>query len=351
MISFIPHMIVLLPEILLTKNSLYTCKTWINHLFSTINTSSFYAVLHFGFLWTLNRFLSIIFPKCNAFFESTKLYFLIIFVWLTAFAISFADYYYCSRSFEVSTLLWTANCTKQSSNSGKVFLSFRHIWALFLSIAMLAMYFAIFCNIRHRRVSVTNEPRRILAMNTRHGTSRLETAKYERSVSTDLWCIHNWNHINQFSTKTYERSVLIQAALTCGVFIIGIILINFLPKLLIKIFGQEIIIPVNIFINSFLILGRTVLPITLFATNKHARKYVYLFLKVDRVGTVRFRTILTNKFDYRIASKTTSLKSLREYSELYFLHKKRVKCKINFAYHHHLNASLNDTKLFLDVAI
>nr|CRZ22129.1 Bm1109 [Brugia malayi] len=231
LISFIPHIIVLLPEILLTKNSLYTCKTWINHLFSTINTSSFYAVLHFGFLWTLNRFLSIIFPKCNAFFESTKLYFLIIFVWLTAFAISFADYYYCSRSFEVSTLLWTANCTKQSSNSGKVFLSFRHIWALFLSIAMLAMYFAIFCNIRHRRVSVTNEPRRILAMNTRHGTSRLETAKY-------------------------ERSVLIQAALTCG---------------------------------------RTVLPITLFATNKHARKYVYLFLKVDRVGTVRFRTILTNK--------------------------------------------------------
>ncbi|VDN85835.1 unnamed protein product [Brugia pahangi] len=145
--------------------------------------------------------------------------------------ISFADYYYCSRSFEVSTLLWTANCTKQSSNGGKVFLSFRHIWALFLSITMLAMYFAIFCNIRHRRVSVTNEPRRILAMNTRHDTSRLETAKY-------------------------ERSVLIQAALTCG---------------------------------------RTVLPITLFATNKHARKYVYLFLKVDRVGTVRFRTILTNQ--------------------------------------------------------
>ncbi|KAK6105027.1 7 transmembrane receptor (rhodopsin family) protein [Brugia pahangi] len=245
-------MIVLLPEILLTKKNSNSCKTWINQLFSTINTSSFYAVLHFGFLWTLNRFLSIIFPKFNVLFESTKLYFLIIFVWLTAFAISFADYYYCSRSFEVSTLLWTANCTKQSSNGGKVFLSFRHIWALFLSITMLAMYFAIFCNIRHRRVSVTNEPRRILAMNTRHDTSRLETAKY-------------------------ERSVLIQAALTCGVFIIGIILINFLPKLLLKIFGQEIIIPVNIFINSFLILGRTVLPITLFATNKHARIQMHCF--------------------------------------------------------------------------
>ncbi|VDN84928.1 unnamed protein product [Brugia pahangi] len=79
LISFIPHMIVLLPEILLTKNSLYSSKIWINRVFSTINTSSFYAVLHFAFLWTLNRFLSIIFPKFNVLFESTKLYFLIIF--------------------------------------------------------------------------------------------------------------------------------------------------------------------------------------------------------------------------------------------------------------------------------
>ncbi|VIO95027.1 Uncharacterized protein BM_BM14104 [Brugia malayi] len=115
------------------------------------------------------------------------------------------------------------------------------------------MYFAILCNIRHRRILVINDSR---TMNTRHGTSRLETARY-------------------------ERSVLIQAALTCGVFIIGIILINFLPKLLTKIFSQEIIIPVNIFINSFLILGRTVLPMTLFATNKHARKQLYLLLKIS----------------------------------------------------------------------
>uniref|UniRef100_A0A1I8EFH1 Uncharacterized protein n=1 Tax=Wuchereria bancrofti TaxID=6293 RepID=A0A1I8EFH1_WUCBA len=154
-------------------------------------------------------------------------------------------------------------------NSQVMVANFRHIWAIFLSLAMLAMYFAIFCNIRHRRVLVTNEPRRTLAMNAGY-TTRLETSKY-------------------------ERSVLIQATMTCGVFIIGIILINFLPKLLIKIFGQEILIPVNIFTNSFLILGRTVLPITLFTTNKHARKYVCLFLKIDKVGSVRFLTIFTNQ--------------------------------------------------------
>ncbi|VDN92849.1 unnamed protein product [Brugia pahangi] len=152
--------------------------------------------------------------------------------WYVKDAISFLDFNYCSRSFEVSTLLWTENCTRQSNNGGKLFLSFRHIWVIFLSISMLVMYFAILCNIRHRRTLVINDSRNFilllnaniefkkhLAMNTRHGTSRLETAKY-------------------------ERSVLIQAALTCG---------------------------------------RTVLPMTLFATNKHARKQLYLLLKISKV--------------------------------------------------------------------
>uniref|UniRef100_A0AAF5RWI5 G-protein coupled receptors family 1 profile domain-containing protein n=1 Tax=Wuchereria bancrofti TaxID=6293 RepID=A0AAF5RWI5_WUCBA len=255
LISFTPHMIVVLPEILLNKNSSYSHKIWINRMSSTINTSSFYAVLHFAFLWTLNRFLSIIFPKFSVLFETAKLYLLIIFVWITVFAISFLDFYYCSRSFEVSTLQWTEDCTKQSSNDGKVFLSFRHIWAIFLSLAMLVMYFAILCTIRHRRTLVINDSR---TMNTGHGTNKLETAKY-------------------------ERSVLIQAILTCGVFMVGMLLINFLPKLLIKIFGQKTLIPVNIFINSFLILGRSVLPMTLFATNKRARKQLYLLLNIDKV--------------------------------------------------------------------
>uniref|UniRef100_A0A8R1U331 G_PROTEIN_RECEP_F1_2 domain-containing protein n=1 Tax=Onchocerca volvulus TaxID=6282 RepID=A0A8R1U331_ONCVO len=123
LISFIPQIFVPLPEILQAKNNSYADETrWINRTFATINTFSFYALLHFAFLWTLNRFLAIILPKYNAFFESKKLYFLLLFVWLTAFAISFSDFYYCTRSFQISTLSWTLDCTKQLHNGGKFFL-------------------------------------------------------------------------------------------------------------------------------------------------------------------------------------------------------------------------------------
>uniref|UniRef100_A0A8R1XRD5 Uncharacterized protein n=1 Tax=Onchocerca volvulus TaxID=6282 RepID=A0A8R1XRD5_ONCVO len=57
--------------------------------------------------------------------------------------------------------------------------------------AMLVMYLAIIWEIRNRITSIINETQKTLTMNERQGTGTLETAKY-------------------------ERTVLIQAALTCA---------------------------------------------------------------------------------------------------------------------------------------
>uniref|UniRef100_A0A8R1TM78 G-protein coupled receptors family 1 profile domain-containing protein n=1 Tax=Onchocerca volvulus TaxID=6282 RepID=A0A8R1TM78_ONCVO len=57
-LGFIPQLVVVIPEILQTKNSSYANQTtWINNTFSTFNTFAIYAVLHFSFLMTLNRFV------------------------------------------------------------------------------------------------------------------------------------------------------------------------------------------------------------------------------------------------------------------------------------------------------
>uniref|UniRef100_A0A0R3RNT8 G_PROTEIN_RECEP_F1_2 domain-containing protein n=1 Tax=Elaeophora elaphi TaxID=1147741 RepID=A0A0R3RNT8_9BILA len=152
--------------------------------------------------------------------------------------ISFTDFYYCTRSFQASTLLWTFECTKQPSNGGKVFLRFRYIWTLFLCAIMILMYLAIFCRTRQRLVSVNNQMRRALTTDPRVRPNVPAIAKY-------------------------KRSMLIQAALTCGVFILGIVLANFLPKLVTKFLGQK---------------GRIALPVSLFLTNRRARKYLYLLL-------------------------------------------------------------------------
>ncbi|KAM3718714.1 Adenosine receptor [Dirofilaria immitis] len=110
------------------------------------------------------------------------LYFLLLFVWLLAFAFSFADFYYCNRSFQASTLLWTVNCTKQSNNGGKFFLGFRYIWALIILIVIFAMYLAIFYFIRNRFTSVINGTQKTSKTSERRRSGMLETVKYERSI-------------------------------------------------------------------------------------------------------------------------------------------------------------------------
>uniref|UniRef100_A0A8R1XSJ6 G-protein coupled receptors family 1 profile domain-containing protein n=1 Tax=Onchocerca volvulus TaxID=6282 RepID=A0A8R1XSJ6_ONCVO len=71
--SFIPQIVVVLPEILQNQNSTNVNQTaWINKSFSTFNTFSIFAVLHFSLLLTWNRFVAFVLPKYNAFFESTR---------------------------------------------------------------------------------------------------------------------------------------------------------------------------------------------------------------------------------------------------------------------------------------
>lgn len=65
--------------------------------------------------------------------------------------------------------------------------------------------------------------------------------------------------------------MLIQAALTCGTIEIRTLITNFLPLFIIKMFGEEAVIPLNIFINCYVILSHGVLPTVYFAYNKRAR--------------------------------------------------------------------------------
>uniref|UniRef100_A0AAF5Q5S5 G-protein coupled receptors family 1 profile domain-containing protein n=1 Tax=Wuchereria bancrofti TaxID=6293 RepID=A0AAF5Q5S5_WUCBA len=252
LISFIPYMTVLLPEILLSKK--YALKTtWINHSSCTIYVYSSFVMLHFSFVLTLNRFVAIVLPKFNVFLESSKLYFLFLFVWLTAFAISSANLYYCTRNFEVSTLYWVHDCTKQSG--GKLFFNFIKFWAIFLSITMLAMYSAIIRNIRRRFASINNETQKKYGMNT-------------------------------LGITKYERSMLIQAALTSGGLIIGAISFSFLSKVLIKIFDQKALLPINISHCLYIILYRCTLSTAFFLTNECARKYLCLRLRNNVVKPI-----------------------------------------------------------------
>uniref|UniRef100_A0A0N4T601 G_PROTEIN_RECEP_F1_2 domain-containing protein n=1 Tax=Brugia pahangi TaxID=6280 RepID=A0A0N4T601_BRUPA len=119
--AFLPQILVVLPEIFKTKNNSYFVlaseTTWINRAFSTLNTFSFFSMLHFLLLLTLNRCVALFLPKRCSLFESAKLYFLIAFVWLSVLAITFADFYYCTRRFLVWNLSWEASCTESSGMS------------------------------------------------------------------------------------------------------------------------------------------------------------------------------------------------------------------------------------------
>ncbi|VIO90074.1 Uncharacterized protein BM_BM14232 [Brugia malayi] len=264
-INFTPQITIVLPKILLSKNSSYAYKTaWINRIFATINVFSFYDILCFSFLLTLNRFVAIILPKYIVLFESTKLYFVLFFTWLTVFALTFVDFHYCTRSFQVSTLLWIRDCSKQSSDSGQVFLIFFYSCELFLSLTIFVMYCAIISTIRHRFTSIKNEAQTTDGRYGGHRMSMLENIKR-------------------------ERSMLILAAMTSGSLIISVILVGILPMLLVKSFCQEGLITMNILINLNVILGRCVLPTAFFLTNKRARKYLHSRLRNSVVKTTQFQ--------------------------------------------------------------
>uniref|UniRef100_A0A0R3RJP7 G_PROTEIN_RECEP_F1_2 domain-containing protein n=1 Tax=Elaeophora elaphi TaxID=1147741 RepID=A0A0R3RJP7_9BILA len=233
--TFVPQMVVVLPEMLQNKNN--SCPnetTWMNQTFSTLNTFSIFSVLHFSLLLALNRFVALILPKYYAFFESTRLHLIIAFVWLSSLVITTADYYYCTRRFHVQSLSWIGDCTK-SNEAGNLWWRIRFGWALIIPYAMFIMYIAIFFNIR-----------RITKIRTGHKA-------------------------NVVKIYHYEWSMLLQAAWNCGILEAGIILFHFLSPILIQIFGKEMNIRSKIFINCYIIFTCSILPTIHFIHSKQAR--------------------------------------------------------------------------------
>ncbi|VDO32227.1 unnamed protein product [Brugia timori] len=260
--AFLPQIVVVLPELLYAKNNSYTNETtWINHAFSTFDTFSFFSILHFSFLLTLNRFVALISPKYYHFFESAKLHSLIVFLWLSLLVFISIDFYYCTRSFFVWNLSWETNCL-QSNVISKIWWRMTYLWALFIPGAMFIMYIVIFCSIRHKRHFATNNnqiQRIAKRCIIRHKTNAVK--------------IHH-----------FEWSMLIQAAWNCGILEIGIITFNFLSPMLIKIFGEKANIPSKIFINCYFIFICSVTPTVHFIYNKRARDIIKtLFLALNIV--------------------------------------------------------------------
>ncbi|KAL3995213.1 7 transmembrane receptor (rhodopsin family) protein [Acanthocheilonema viteae] len=173
--TFVPRLVVVLPEMLHEKNSSYTnTTTWINITFSTSNTFSLFAILHFSLLLTLNRFVALISPKYNTFFESSKLNYLIAFVWLSLLAITVVDFYYCDRRFAVQYLSWISDCEK-SNGKGKLLVRMRFYSALFIPSAMFVIYVAIFCSIYRKRQKITK-------MHAEQNRNEAEISQCERSM-------------------------------------------------------------------------------------------------------------------------------------------------------------------------
>ncbi|EFO13649.2 hypothetical protein LOAG_14880, partial [Loa loa] len=107
----------------------------------------------------------------------------------------------------------------------------RYVWTLALPIIMFAVYVPIFCNLRYRRKAV-------LELHKDKGCEAKSTVE----------------------TGKYERSMLIQAVFVSGVMEIEFFCFYFLSKLAVKLGNKEIEIPINIFINCYMIFVGAMLP-------------------------------------------------------------------------------------------
>uniref|UniRef100_A0A0R3RJE9 G_PROTEIN_RECEP_F1_2 domain-containing protein n=1 Tax=Elaeophora elaphi TaxID=1147741 RepID=A0A0R3RJE9_9BILA len=281
--AFLPHIVVVLPEMLQSKNSSYANKTiWINHTFSTFATFSFFSLLHFSLLLALFRYVVLILPKYYAFFQSVKLYSIIAFVWLSVFGmfldifharIVFTDFYYCTRQFLVRNLSWYEKCenpngTERTWWRSLSFYRIRSCWALFVANVTFVIYIVIFFKIRRKHQSLCAKSFLNFIL---------------RVINNSFECFIVWIRITKIrhghNKKTqkiyhYEWSVLFHAAWNYSILEIGILIIYCLPSLIIKIFGESGDIPSKIFINCYLISIRSLLPTAHFIYNRHSREAI-----------------------------------------------------------------------------
>ncbi|KAK6104692.1 7 transmembrane receptor (rhodopsin family) protein [Brugia pahangi] len=275
-LNFIPQAAIVVLKIVRNKNF----GTWIYRIFSVLSTFSFFVSLHLTFLLAMNRLIAICFPKFNAFFESMKFYFLLIFLWLSGFVISLVEFHYCIKIFNVSNFKWSFDCTKRTPESGAAFMKIRYAWTLAIPIAMFAIYILIFCSMRNKRKNVSN-----------------------------LCMVNGYEHKRTIATSKYERMMLIQAVFVCGVMEIQIFCFNFLSKLTIKLVGKEVEIFVNILTNCFVIFNAAVLPTANLIFVKRFRErvkktFIELLFKIKAAqsrSTVVPITSITTKKTHRIS--------------------------------------------------
>uniref|UniRef100_A0A8R1XL04 G_PROTEIN_RECEP_F1_2 domain-containing protein n=1 Tax=Onchocerca volvulus TaxID=6282 RepID=A0A8R1XL04_ONCVO len=234
-LNFIPQVTIVLFEMIKTEITEAYEATWIHSILVSMNTFSFFAMLHFTLLLAANRFVTMNLPKFSAFFESSKFYFLIVCLWLSSLVISLTEFHYCFKTFNASNLQWSLNCSKITVESGAIFMKVRYFLVLSFPIAMFVTYIPIFFNMRHRRKSVTEFRKTSVTLRIFAGNGTMNLVKY-------------------------ERLMLIQAIIVCGAIEIQILCFNFLLKLSLKFIGKEAAIPVNIFINCYVIFNGSMLP-------------------------------------------------------------------------------------------
>ncbi|EFO17361.2 hypothetical protein LOAG_11138 [Loa loa] len=234
-VSFIPQVIIVLVELLKIKNSSHSRnKTWIYNIFATMDSFSFIGTLHFAFLLTVNRFVAMNLPRFNVFFETVRFYFLIAFVWLSVFVPSLTEFLYCDKTFVVSNLEWSMNCTGKSPKVGRILLNIRYVWTLTLPIIMFAMYVSIFYNMRRKRRNISDQKRNEIC------------TSYQARIKRQ--------------TGKYEFLMVMQGAAICSAIEIQVFCFYFLPQIAVKIAGKKIEIPVHIFVNCYVIFNSAVLP-------------------------------------------------------------------------------------------
>ncbi|VIO95438.1 Uncharacterized protein BM_BM14312 [Brugia malayi] len=107
-------------------------------------------------------------------------------------------------------------------------------------------------------------------------------------ISFETFAIKTGPKTYTLRTAKYERSMLIQAGLTSGGLILGILIFNLLP--LTKIFDQKGLAAMNIFHCFYIISYRCALPTVFFLTNERARKYLRVLLNTNVVKSIQILT-------------------------------------------------------------
>uniref|UniRef100_A0A0R3QYZ2 G protein-coupled receptor n=1 Tax=Brugia timori TaxID=42155 RepID=A0A0R3QYZ2_9BILA len=180
-----------------------------------------------------------------------------------ALAFSTIDYYFCIRSFHVSDLHWIRDCTKRPKS---IFTRSNLCYSLHMVISVTYCNNSAITILTQRKAKITSD----------FPTNRSNKSKgfykmnlMDRIVNSSMSIKRK---LNMARNNIYERSMLVQAALTCGVFEIKLIIVYLLPPLIIKIFGEGAHIPLRIFINCYIIFIYAALPTVYFLCNNRARR-------------------------------------------------------------------------------